>query len=199
MSSTVFRFFQRRFGERETHPENPGEGVSGTVTFANDSGTWAEEFDLVALLEGVLARRHGAVRRRKQSVLLSGTDYVFQPRLVSLLPLEDGGVQLATTIEVSHREQCPEGVFEYQHSGGETIREAVESGFEHWADGDLPVFLDLLEEKPRKSQALEMTFPGTDGRDLRRQVILGPVIYVGQNYDGEESGSEGGEAHAPLD
>jgi hypothetical protein len=55
------------------------------------------------------------------------------PQFVGLNPLEQGGVRTVTTIQVNHPQLVPEGVFEYQHSTGDSTAESILKGFEEWA------------------------------------------------------------------
>jgi hypothetical protein len=104
---------------------------------------------------------------------------VLRPGFVSFQPLQQGGVQTLTTVEVSHPAGIPAGVFEYQHSTGDDTRQSVVKGFESWMQLDLPVFLDALRAKPERCTFLEFSFPADAGKPAqKRRVVLGPVSHL---------------------
>jgi hypothetical protein len=78
-----------------------------------------------------------------------------RPQLVSLKVRETDSVSTVSTIEVNHAELCPQGTFEHQHAIGSTLSESLETGFNGWADIDLPVFMDALRVKLEQSTAMD--------------------------------------------
>jgi uncharacterized protein DUF6348 len=94
------------------------------------------------------------------------------PRVVSVEPLDDAGVNTVTTIQISHAALTPRGVFEYQHSSGTDLRDSFAKGFQGWAEFDLPVFLDALREKAAACMTLTM--------EPSRRLVLGPTIQMAQ-------------------
>src|SRR4051812_12569388 len=64
IQKTMFGWF-KSVRERELNPENPGKGVSGTVAFANKTGTWTEQFNLVSLLKSVLEEAGHKVKQER--------------------------------------------------------------------------------------------------------------------------------------
>jgi hypothetical protein len=83
-----------------------------------------------------------------------------------------------TTEEVRHPDAVPEGLFEYQHSAGDSLPEAIEQGLRQWADMDLPPLLQAVRPAMKTCTMMEMKFPEKDGRPARvRQGILGGVAY----------------------
>lgn len=115
----------------------------------------------------------------KKSWIELHSGFIIQPRFVSLQPLEKGGVRTVTTVEVTHPQGVPVGVFEYQHSTGENVENSITKGLEIWMQTDLPAFLDALREKPEQCTYLQIdpsstasTFPA------RRRVVLGPVSHL---------------------
>jgi hypothetical protein len=101
--------------------------------------------------------------------------FTILPRFVSLQPLDQGGVQTVTTIEVSNPDGIPPGVFEFQHSAGENVQDSFVKGFESWMQTDLPVFVDALRQQPKQCMHLQMELPGGAGK---RRVVLGPVAHL---------------------
>jgi hypothetical protein len=161
-----------------TSGANPGKAVKASIAFANGGRTWKEEVDIVTSLSEVLKSGSHPHAAEKSWIKLAG-GLILQPRLVSLHPLENGGVQTVTTIEASHPAGIPTGVFEYQHAAGDTTQKALGQGFEGWMRGDLPVFLDALQTRPKFCGALEMNFSATDATpERKRRVILGPVVHL---------------------
>ena len=63
--------------------------------------------------------------------------------------MDQRGVKTVSTIQITHDSLVPGGVFEFQHSTGDDMRESFAAGFKSFAEVDLPVFLDALREKAR--------------------------------------------------
>jgi Family of unknown function (DUF6348) len=102
-----------------------------------------------------------------------------QPQIVELKPLDRGGVQTVTTVDVRHEKLVPAGVFEYQHSTGDNLKDAVSKGFDAWASLDLAVFADALKAKPETCTTLEYSFPAKPPLgERRRRVVLGPTAHA---------------------
>jgi hypothetical protein len=95
---------------------------------------------------------------------------------------DKGGMQTASTIEVSHPQLLPRGLFEYQHSYGDGVHQSFCKGFESWVESDLPVFLDLERDEPEVCMAL--SFPTS-----ARRALLAPPIHAVQ------AASKSDEAH----
>ena len=118
------------------------------------------------------------------------------PQLVEFQPLEDGGVRTVTTIQSNHPGLAPEGVFEYQHSAGQSVAEAVTRGFDQWIQTDFVPLLEALRPKPETCTAMEMALPARAGRPARvRRAILGPVAQY-QAKPAAGAGGGAGEDHS---
>ena len=155
---------------------NPGTGIHGRVAFANSEGSWTESFHLIHLAARVLRERGHEVVEHDTWLDLRASGFVLQPLIVELRPLEQGGVQTLTTIDVRHANLVPEGLFEYQHSTGDTVEDSLGKGIAAWEEIDLAVLLDALREKPKTCTTMEMNFPARDGAPARaRRAVLGPV------------------------
>lgn len=180
--------------EPTTNPANPGQGNRLTAAFADGEKTWTEEADLVDLAAEIL-EQHGHDTEHHGSWLRhADTGLVIQPLLVSYQPVHKQGVRTTTTVEVSHPQAFPAGLFEYQHSAGRDLNESIRKGFDQWARLDLVTLLDALKPKPETCLVLEMRF-GSDDDALARRAVLGPVAHYAVNPPPAEPGDE---AHPPF-
>src|SRR5215469_13051743 len=123
----------------KTSPANPSRGIKGTITFSNAQRTWKEDVDILSCISDVL-RTGGYSFTTGKSWIQLDSGLILLPGIVAFQPLQNGGVQTLTTVEVSHPAGIPAGVFEFQHSTGNDARQSVAKGFEGWMQLDLPVF-----------------------------------------------------------
>jgi hypothetical protein len=184
------------FGKKqapELLPSNKGIGVSGKVRFSNAQRSWTEHFHVVKLAARVLAERGRRVRNEKSWLVDKASGFILLPRIVDLEPLENGGVRTTTTIQTNHPALVPDGVFEYQHSTGDSMEDSLRKGFDQWAQTDLVALLDALKPEPKTCPTLNMGFPEKDGKPAySRRAVLGPVVHYVQRpevYE-EETGAE---------
>jgi hypothetical protein len=114
--------------------------------------------------------------------------FILLPGIVSSKPLQIGGVQTLTTVEVTHPAGIPAGVFEFQHSTGDNVLQSLAKGFDQWMQLDLPVFLDALRTKPETCTFIEYDFPAEGNTAARkRRVILGPASsFASRPADGQK-------------
>ncbi|MDB4956516.1 MAG: hypothetical protein JWO36_4085 [Myxococcales bacterium] len=164
---------------------NPGIGSRLTVAFASDLRTWEEKVDLVDLLATSVAESLGPCECEDDRLAVAN-GLILKPQLVSFKPPAEGEeIRTSTTIEVSHPHFGVGAVFEWQHSTGATLSDAITSGFAEWAQVDLRALIEAV-----KSDALELTYLtfGMPGRG-RRRVVLSPVIGVfsDTSSDGEHA------------
>lgn len=177
----MFRWFRPKFVAPTLLPGNPGQGCVLQSASPDANGTPSKRSDLLDMLaatlqdEKLLAKRHDRWLELPSGILL-------HPQIVSFGPnaSRPGVMQTSTTIQANHPGVFPTGVFEYQHSHGAGVQEAVVKGFVAWAQGDLPVLQDALAEKPQACTTMEMAFPdgpdavgGQPGTWVRR-VLFGP-------------------------
>ena len=162
---------------------NPGQGTSIRVGFSNALRGWAVEADTLATLAVVLEKR-GMKFRRGETYLELENGLIARPQFVRLQPQDDESVNTITTIEINHPVLCPRGTFEYQHAVGGTLDDSLQKGFIKWADSDLPVFIDAIQEKFVTCTWLLLDVA------RRRQVVFGPPVH-GANRDVFDAG----EAH----
>lgn len=177
----MFRWFRPKFTAPTLLAGNPGQGCTFQAELPATQGSSSEQIDLLDLLaatlqdEKQLAKRHDRWLELPSGVLL-------HPQIVSSGPnaSKPEVMQTCTTIQANHPGVFPAGVFEYQHSHGTSVREAVVKGFAAWAQCDLPVLQDALGEKPRACTTMEMTFLGDMGmadeqpRTRVRRILFGP-------------------------
>lgn len=124
-------------------PSNTGGlgGTGGEVAFSNASRNWTERFDLVDEAAAALRNRGHAVTAHKTWLEHGDSGFTIQPRLSAMWLPDGGGVQTVATLQVNHPALVPAGVFEYQHSTGDTVRESLAKGFDQWVQMD---FVTLL-------------------------------------------------------
>lgn len=157
---------------------NPGRATEGRVAFETGEWTWAETFDVIETTTRVLGANGHDVVRSPRSVLVTASGFELLPQVVDVTLLEDGGVQTLTTVEVRHPQLVPDGLFEYQHSTGDTLEGSLTKGIESWVALDLPVLLDALRDEPTACSIWKMAFPATADRPARvRRAVLGHVAY----------------------
>ena len=161
---------------------NPGVTTEGKVTFSNSGRTWTEQFNAVALLAAVLNEKGHSLQKEKTWLLEKNSGFTLFPQLVELQPLDNGGVQTVTTIQTGHPSLTPDGIFEYQHSTGSSIADALTKGFDQWAQMDFVPLMQALQPEAKSCMAMVMEFPAQDGRPARtRRALLGPVMHYMQN------------------
>jgi hypothetical protein len=170
---------------------NPGRTRSGRISF--DNGAPDVVFDLYEITASVLRSAGHEVIEHKSWLEVNPSGFVLQPLLVELQLQNDGGVSSLTTIDVRHPQLIPDGLFEYQHSTGNTVDDSLRKGIEGWARIDLPVLLDALLPQPQKCSMWKMTFPATDGNPARtRRAMLGAVSYYAKNPPTPQVSAAGG-------
>lgn len=156
---------------------NPSRGIKASIAFSNAERTWKEDVDLLSCLSGVL-QTGGYSFSTGKSWIEMACGLILLPGIVSFKPLQKGGVQTLTTVEVSHPAGIPAGVFEFQHSTGDDTFQSVAKGFEGWMQMDLPVFLDALRAKAEKCTFMDFDIPAEGNTPARkRRVVLGPASH----------------------
>jgi hypothetical protein len=186
----MFSFFRRKKAPAspDTCAENPGQGISLNTTFSNTERSWTESVNLVACLADLLESR-GLSLKKHASWLELETGHQVMPRFESFSLQDEGGVKTCSTIETVHPNGIPQGVFEYQHAAGDSIRSSLEKGFAGWVDLDLPVLRDAVLEKPESCTMIHNPYLSPSGGPTRyRRVLMGPVMYMER---GEVSRGEG--------
>lgn len=173
---------------------NPGIGIEAKVSFANGERTWSENVHLVRLAAAVCKKQGHAVADEKTWLHHTESGFVILPQLVEMQPLADGGVRTVTTVQINHPTLAPCGVFEYQHSTGNSMAESISKGFDQWAQMDFATLLEALRPKPQDCTAMELAFPAKDGKPARvRRAVLGPVAHFVQNPPAGAEKNAGGE------
>jgi uncharacterized protein DUF6348 len=177
----MFSWFKKSPRPPKPASSNPGRGHTVRVAFANAQRSWEEEDDLAVSLAATLnALGHKALVKGDWVELEGG--FSFLPQVVAVTPMDDSGVKTTTTIQVSHPDLVPAGVFEYQHSTGANVRESFSQGFKSWSELDLPVFLDAQREKAKSCMYMEMK-QGQEATSVLaadRRIVLGPPLQMVQ-------------------
>lgn len=178
---------------------NPGKGAIGQVSFSNAQRNWTERYDFVKLLSSVLRKRQHQIQIEKSWLLHKPSGFTLIPQMVVVKPLNKGGAQTTTTIQTNHPVLVPNGIFEYQHSTGDTVEDSARQGFEQWAQTDFVALLDALKPTPDICTTLKMTFPEKgDERPYLRRAILGPVVHYVQEqgvYAESKTPGQGGDVN----
>lgn len=180
----MFHWLRRKpLSARRFTAANPGRGPVATLAVSTGGRSWTEEVDTVDSLARVLTGLgHSVTRDGAARVRHPDSGLVFRPQFVALHPLDNGAVRTVTTVETTHPELAPDGVFEFQHSVGGGPRDAIDKGFDQWAGMDLVTFREALRARPEACTMLQMSFPGQAGQPARfRRAILGPVGHYVEN------------------
>ncbi|MHC5538035.1 DUF6348 family protein [Singulisphaera rosea] len=158
---------------------NPGYRGPIRLAFANSERQWEEQADLVALLVEVLGQNgESASSHKGRWVEHEASGYRLLPLIVSFQPLEEGGVQTVTTIQVHHPTVVPGGIFEFQHSTGDNTEVAIRRAFEQWVQTDFITLVDATRPKGEACMQLMLTLPETEDRPKRtRRATLGPIAH----------------------
>jgi hypothetical protein len=174
----MFSWFRRPDRPPSPAAENPGRGHTVRVAFKNAQKSWEETDDLAVSLAATLNEMgHKAIVKRDWVELEGG--FSLLPQIVSVEPMDNAGVNTTTTIQVAHASLVPDGVFEYQHSSGADIRDSFAKGFRHWAEYDLPVFLDAQRDTATLCMVAEMK--------PDRRLVFGPPVHMAQKADAKPS------------
>jgi hypothetical protein len=161
--------------------------------------SWTETANIVTLATSVLEDRGESVKREKAWLVHVASKFTLMPQLVSFQPLDKGGVRTTTTIQVNHPILAPNGLFEYQHSTGDTMADSIRKGIEQWAKVDFVPLLESLQAKPETCTTLRMAFPAEDGKAARvRRAVLGPVMHFMEKPPPDDS-ENGAPNSAPRD
>jgi hypothetical protein len=160
---------------------NPGRGVEGKVGFPGRGGA-PETVNVLDLMERVLTARGHAARRQETWIELADSGFTILPQIAGAEAMQRGGFHTVTTVQVHHPALTPDGVFEYQHSWGDTVTDAMAKGFEQWYEVDFAAFKDALLPAPRTCMTMEMAFPEKEGKPAyTRRAVLGPVAHFRAN------------------
>ncbi len=182
----MLNWFRSRSSVPVVSEDNPGQGVAFRAAFSDATRTWEEEVNLLDSLEAV-TRSRGLKAQRHSAWLELESGIVVQPQIVAYETHESGGVKTATTIQASHKNLIPAGLFEYQHAVGDDLRSAIAQGFENWAQLDLVVLTDALREQLENCTSLAIDYPKNALRKaLKRRVVLGPASHLAKKPTAED-------------
>jgi hypothetical protein len=168
---------------------NPGNGFKIELGFEDTDEV--EVFDLVEGLEYVFRQNGEHVVNRTSFIEHVETGFLFSPAFVEIGQSPDRSFSSATTIQVNHPQLIPHGVFEYQHTNGDSIAEALNEALYSWYQCDLPVFLDMRQKEPQYCSAWSVQY---DAPPRTRRALLGPLMMMRADHDAplpvEKSGHE---------
>lgn len=151
--------------------------------------------DFSAALIVLMQQRGMSVAAANGWVVENQTGIQLHPELIDFLAIDGQGGRSCTTLHCVHPQFFPNGVFEYQHSTGNTPEESIVAGFDQWLQLDFPVLADALQAEPATCTSMEMTFPGEGEQPTRqRRVLLGPVLHMGIDQGETGSADASGEA-----
>jgi hypothetical protein len=172
-------------------PSNPGIGAEARVAFASGGRSWTEHVNVVRLAATVLQQRGYRVSNEGTWLGHADSGFLLVPQFVAVQPLEDGGVHTVTTMQSHHPALVPDGLFEYQHSTGTSVAEAISAGFNQWVQMDFVVLLDALRSRPQTCMLLELELPVREGRPARkRRAVLGPVSHFQEHPPQPSAGAD---------
>ena len=176
----MFSWFTKRPRTPPQAAANPGDGHLINVAFSNSDRTWSESGDLTVLLANTM-RAQGIEVVAKQEWVKTQDGFIFLPQVASIQPRENSGVRTTSTIQVSHDTLIPDGLFEYQHSTGDDVRDSFTKGFESWVELDLTPLRDSLKPKPDgMSLVMDPKREGTSLLKRDRRVVFGPPLQMTQ-------------------
>lgn len=163
-----------------------GLGSSGRLVVENSEGKTEESFDFLEQLRAMLEVAGQPAAVRGDWLVLDGSGLYVRPELFEVGPQDGGGVRSSTVIAAAHPDHIPDGVFEFQHSLGESLQASSMTGFENWLALDLPPLLAAVEGTSGLNEMI-MEFP--QPAPLRRRIVLGDVLQRAAHP------AEGPEAH----
>jgi len=131
---------------------------------------------LEALLHVLREERHEGKRVGHELWLPSGLR--LRPELLETVQLGPAHFRTFTRITATHPQVFPAGLPEFQHAAGNSVLASLRDGFNTWARMDLVTLEDALRAQPRDCTVMDMKFPLPSGRELHRQVLLGPVGHL---------------------
>lgn len=167
--------------------ENPGKSTQISVAFRNDEEEWTEELNVLECLEKALLEEGVIVKERTNDWLTLDNDLMLHPQIFDFQMLEGRStMRVSTTIQVCHPAMIPNGLFEYQHCYGDTLNEAIESGYVSWVKTDLKTLSDALQAEPEFCMTMNMAFPQEGREDVSRRIIFGPVSHYVEKKDESE-------------
>lgn len=191
----MFGFLKRR-PPPSLRPSNPGVGATFRFGFANGERSWTEEFDTVKLASAAL-RELGHTFTAHKTWLEHSSGFLLTPQFVSLTPLEGGGVRTVTTIQTNHPQFVPDGVFEYQHSRGDSSADSILKGFDEWAQTDFLALVEATRPDPEACTTLKLELPVGEGQPpRRRRAILGTATHYATHPQSESCANTSEDKHS---
>jgi hypothetical protein len=169
--------------------ENPGKAIHISVAFSNDESEWTEELNVIDCLEKAVIAGGYVIREKSAEWLILDNDLMLHPQIFDFQMLEGRStLRVSTTIQVCHPTLIPQGLFEYQHCYGDTLNQAIDSGYSSWVKTDLRTLSEALNDQLEFCTSMEMVLPEQGDQDaFTRRIIFGPVShYVETPVDEQE-------------
>src|SRR5262245_16572315 len=102
-------------------PSNPGIGIEAQFKLTSEHGPPGEDIHVVNIAANVFKyKRNHTIQNAKTHLQHPDSGFLLLPQLVQIQLLDDG-FQTVTTMQINHPVLAPNGVFEYQHSTGDTL------------------------------------------------------------------------------
>jgi hypothetical protein len=169
-------------GKPDVLAGNPGQAASGEFSFTDGVETWSESIHLAQMLKDAGFVFDEDLETDGAWLIHGPSGLLLLPLLTEYYPIENGGYQSLTTIQVHHSKLMPDGVFEYQHSTGESLTDSIRNGFQIWLQTDFVALVEATRTKIERCTSLEMVFPAIDNQPKRvRRAVLGPVAHYCQS------------------
>ena len=157
----------------QTPDQHVGNGTELRITISDGEHSWAEDLDLLDLLQSVLQAQCAVAL---QDGWLVAEGFFLRPEILEVERLDRGGVRTLTTISVAHEQLVPHGLFEFQHASCENTAASIAEGFKQWMKTDWPVLLDSTRASPTECTSIDQKI--IDPTPRVRRALLGPVSHV---------------------
>jgi hypothetical protein len=158
---------------------NPGNGTHFEISY-DEEGT--KNFELVDLIEMmvILFKKTGEkITKHDGWIEHIASGLQILPQFVDLETYPDGSVRTQSTIQLSHPDYFPEGIFEFQHSDGSTVVHSLFFGFAQWQQQCLNTILDSLRAEPEDCHAIRTMVPVRNGLPQHaRKATFGHVLQL---------------------
>ena len=156
---------------------NPGIAVELELQVNDRGKVKSETLSLLNVLAEAMDRANFKVKKQKSWLEHVDSGFLLTPQLVEVRQ-EEKSIGTTCTIQVNHPRLVPNGVFEYQHSGGTELSAAFLDGFEKWIQTDFETLLDALRPEPQTCTGFKMALPASGNTpERKRRAIFGPVMH----------------------
>jgi hypothetical protein len=154
------------------------------------------EVDIVAEAQTALAEQGIEAERRGDDLVLPALTLTLLPRGIQINS-SGGNWRTSSIVRAIHPKLFADGLLEFQHGVGDSLRHSLRFGLDQWAQIDVPVLCDAIRDTPENCTFMDMQFPAEGERPRRtRRAILGPTGHMAQLPPSEDEESE--EAEHPF-